>query len=118
MLDITEGKDYIFVEKETSDFYSIKLLSGDWSNLVYTYGKVQLKEDPKNDCATLSFDYKIEEYPTNLDISFESDPKFRDYLGNVLANIITESEFKIGTDGTESSIDHHKESNSERGLLS
>ena len=119
-IKIIEGTDYKFVEKESSDFYSVKLLSGKWQGLIYTYGQISIKESPQTDCATLSFDYKIEEFPsaTTNSSEFEKDEEFKNYLGEVLTNIIEESEFKIGeNNGTEPASDHTQELNSERDLL-
>jgi hypothetical protein len=113
---IIEGTDYRFVEKETSDFYSVQLLSGKWEGLVYTYGHVGIKEDQDNETATLKFNYKIEECPDGM-VVFE-DAEFNNYLGEVLANIIEESEFKIGeNNGTKPADDRNQELNSERDLL-
>ncbi len=113
---IIEGTDYRFVEKETSDFYSVQLLSGKWEGLVYTYGKVEIKEDPDKDFATLKFSYKIEECPDGMTIV--EDEEFNNYLGEVLANIIEESEFKIGeNNGTKPADDRNQEPNSERDVL-
>ena len=113
---IIEGKDYQFVEKETADFYSVQLLSGKWEGLVYTYGQVGIKENPDNGSATLKFSYKIEDCPDGM-VVFE-DSEFNNYLGEVLANIIEESEFKIGeNNGTKPADDRNQEPNSERDIL-
>jgi len=113
---IVEGTDYRFVEKETSDFYSVQLLSGKWEGLVYTYGQVGIKENPESGGATLKFNYKIEDCPDGM-VVFE-DTELNNYLGEVLANIIEESEFKIGeNNGTKPASDHTQELNSERDLL-
>lgn len=114
---IIEGTDYRFVEKETSDFFSVQLLSGKWEGLVYTYGQVGIKENTEDGTATLKFNYKIEDCPDGM-VVFE-DVEFNNYLGEVLANIIEESEFKIGeNNGTKSTDDRTQESNTERNLLS
>jgi hypothetical protein len=89
--------DYVFVEKPSSDFYSVKLLKGEYAGVIYTYGAVTLKEDKKNDTAVLQFQYKIEFTPEHVDSEalFE-DSRFKNYIGNVLSCIMDENEFKIG----------------------
>ena len=56
-----EHVDYKFVEKATSDFYSVKLLTGKFAGVIYTYGLVKLQENLESDSLTVQFDYKIED---------------------------------------------------------
>jgi len=92
-----ECVDYVFVEKASSDFYSVKLLTGQWTGVIYTYGTVNIREDKENDVAILQFQYKIEETPEEFgsDALMES-PSFKNYIGSILSCILEENEFKIG----------------------
>lgn len=114
MIDITEGIDYNFVERADSDFYSIRLLTGGWAGVIYTYGRVSIKEDPARDCAVLSFDYRIEdtEGTTHTAERLQSDVRFKNMIGDILANILSNSDIQIGKDGTESTDNNSKGTNS------
>jgi hypothetical protein len=91
-----ETVDYVFVEKPSSEFYSVKLLTGKYSNVIYTYGKVSISEDEKNDLARLHFQFKIEETPNSIDHDLMKDETFMNYIGDILSCILQENEFKIG----------------------
>lgn len=93
---MTEGVDYVYVEHDAADFYSIRLKSGPFSGVIYTYGRVSIKEERGQ--ARLSFVFKIED---TIDCKFskgdlESNADFKNYIGDVLADILSASEFQIG----------------------
>ena len=110
MIDIREGIDYNFVERAESDFYSIRLMTGKWAGVIYTYGRVSIQEDPRNDRATLSFDYRIEDTEGTCEVpsALEASVDFKNMIGDVLTDILSKSEIQIGKDGTKSSNDNHK----------
>lgn len=91
---IEEFVDYTYVDKPTADFYSIKLLSGKWKEVIYTYGRVSLREDIENDTLHLKFDYRIEENVGIKDLENCSD--FKNYIGDILKLILENSTAKIG----------------------
>lgn len=109
-----EGIDYNFVERTNSDFYSIRLMTSQWAGIIYTYGRVSIKEDKRNDCATLSFDYIIEDVAGTefVPAQLESCDDFRNMIGDVLTDILSKSEMNIGKDGAKSTNDNHKGTNS------
>jgi hypothetical protein len=89
--------DYVFVEKPSSDFYSVKLLQGAYTDVIYTYCAVTLKEDKENDTAVLQFQYKIESTPEHIDdAQLFNDVHFKNYIGDLLSHILEKNEFKIG----------------------
>jgi hypothetical protein len=49
-----------YVESAASDLYAIKLKKGRWKGVIFTFGKVDLKEDKENDQLAVNFQYKIE----------------------------------------------------------
>jgi hypothetical protein len=106
-----EGEDFVFVEHEAADFYSLKLKSGDFAGVIYTYGRVSLKEEKKQ--VRLSFTYKIED---TMECKYskaelESSDAFRNYIGEVLAEILSTDQFQIGNNnGVQSSDNHSQES--------
>ena len=80
-----------FVEKPSSELYSIKVVQGPYLGVIYTYGKVHISEDKENDRAKVDFDWKLESWPTNLTKKeIEESKEFQDYIGNLLTTLIEE----------------------------
>lgn len=108
-----EGEDFVFVEHDAADFYSILLKNGPYSGVIYTYGKVTLKEE--NDQVRLGFTFKIED---TLECNYSKDDleesdAFRNHIGDVLSEILSTSQFQIGNNnGVQSANDNLKELNS------
>lgn len=85
------GTDYSVVAKADSDFYSIKIKTGNYSGVIFTFGKVQIKEDTDFDCARLAFDFKIEECPKNLsEKKLNKSREFKEYLAQILINLLND----------------------------
>jgi hypothetical protein len=105
-----EEIDYNFVEHADSTLYSIRLMTGNWAGVIYTYGRVSIREDRRNDTAVLSFDYRIEDVG---DTSFapedlETSDAFRNMIGDILADILSSEEIHIGKDATKFTDDNRK----------
>tara|TARA_A100001011_G_C14075161_1_gene742047 strand:+ start:447 stop:764 length:318 start_codon:yes stop_codon:yes gene_type:complete len=93
------SNNYSIVERAESELYSIKVLQGHYSDIVYTYGKVQIIENKKEDTAKLKFDFKIEEVPDNHDMDdLMEDTQFKNEIGDILSDILSEG--KIGNAGS------------------
>lgn len=81
--------DYKFVEKASSEFYSIQLLTGKYTGVIYTYGIVRFQDD-----LSVSFDYKIEEIlPIATDKTMtipglDANSEFKDYIAKALQYIL------------------------------
>ena len=86
-----EGEDYKIVFKEGSEFYSVQLLKGKYANVIFTYGKVQIKEPTEDGSLPLSFNWKLEEKPDTLEETLEDSAEFQNYIGDILADLIQES---------------------------
>ena len=88
---------YTFVEKIDSELYSIKILEGLYANIIYTYGKVTIEEDVENDLARILFDFVIERAvdPYTAE-ELESSDEFRNYIGNILTEILNNQDAQIG----------------------
>ena len=103
---ITEN-DYAFVEKPTSELYSVRLKSGQWSGVIVTYGKVSLKVNEDKETATLSFQFNVDEAPAphNVEILEESND-FNNHLGDILSHIIQNAfdtgNYKVGSNDKQS----------------
>lgn len=96
---------YSIVEHNDSNFYSIRIDEGFYSNVIFTFGKVSIKESEDQSSATLSFTFKIEEPDRHTIEALENDPKFKNYIGDILSSILSESQAQIKTisNGEESS---------------
>lgn len=96
------SKSYSFVENDfTDDSWHVKINEGTYKDIVYKYGKIQIKEGGEE--ATLGFQYKIVETPEHfLDEDLDCSVDFMDTLGDILSHIITDSldtgKFKLGND--------------------
>ena len=101
---------YNFVERDESELYSVRLLKGEWLGLIYTYGRVSIKEDKWKKQATLAFDFKIEDTSEcdHFKEDLEKSDRFKNYIGDVLAHILSQSDIHIGKiDGKEPTDDNH-----------
>ena len=80
-----ETVDYEYVvDEKDKDSVHIKLLSGDYKDTVFKYGKVGVKEE--GDKAYLQFNFDVIYSPIKkLDKKLE----FRNYIGDLLSTIIT-----------------------------
>lgn len=99
MMKVTSDT-YSFVENDFSDdSWHVKINEGDYKDIVYKYGKIQVKE--LDDEATLSFQYKIVDLPENIiEEDLQLDTEFMNTLGQILTHIIEDSletgKFKLG----------------------
>lgn len=85
-----------YVEKQNSDFTSIKIDDDPYCGIIYTLGKVSVAE-PEDDGgnATLTFDFKVDEVPPSFGKSkeeIENDPLFSEFIGEILVDILVEEE--------------------------
>lgn len=93
-----EGKDYLLVEDDLHpDQFLIQLTGSGYAGVVYRYGKVSIVEE--KDQARLKFIYKIESVPDSLARhrdKLPDDAEFNNLLGDILADIISNNDYKIG----------------------
>jgi hypothetical protein len=94
---------YSFVDNDLAidDAWHIKIKEGLFRDIVYKYGKIQIKENDISGEATLSFQYKIIDLPSHLvedDLNGSTD--FMTLIGDILTHIIEDSfetgKFKLG----------------------
>ena len=90
MRQLKEGKDWIFIipEDEGTTIH-LKLTSGEYKDTVYQYGKVQTEESPDGSLY-LKFVYNIVETPFDKEALEKSD-NFKNYIGDVLVNIMSQN---------------------------
>lgn len=104
---LIEGVDYLytFPENDPKSIH-IKLLDGPYKDTVYKYGKVKFKQE--NEQVYLIFGYDVIESTVEKPKKLEKDVDFKNYIGNLLAEIMSsniEQEVidETGTDDSEES---------------
>ena len=80
------GVDYKFHNFPDSDLTGIRLLKGDYREVIYLYGRVGIEE--KGVVAALQFDYKIVESGNHTEESLQSDDKFVTIIGDILRELL------------------------------
>ncbi len=82
-----EGIDYCFIyPKNDETAVHIKFLEGPYKNTVFKYGKVKFKEE--NQQVYLLFAYDVIESPVDKPKKLEKDTDFKNYIGNLLVEIM------------------------------
>jgi hypothetical protein len=83
-----EGIDYCFIyPKNDEHSVHIRLLDGPYKDTVYKYGKVKFEE--KNDLMYLLFAYDVIESPVMKPKKMEKDENFKNYIGDLLVEIMS-----------------------------
>tara|TARA_B100001939_G_C16715704_1_gene518996 strand:+ start:253 stop:615 length:363 start_codon:yes stop_codon:yes gene_type:complete len=88
MLYNISDDDYTLVEQPNNPLHGVKILRGQWKDVVVVYGAVSVKESPELDCATLSFNFNIQDPGESTIDELEQDEAFKNYLGDLLQYII------------------------------
>jgi len=84
---MTEGIDYCFIyPKNDGTAVHIKFLEGFYKDTVFKYGKVKFKEE--NDQVYLLFAYDVLESTIDKPQKLEKDEKFKNYIGDLLVEIM------------------------------
>ena len=97
----SEITDYIFVDDLKNDkVYAVRLVSGPYVDTTYKYANIKLNEDPEKEMCTLSYAYSIIATAEGHDKeTLNVDAAFKDYIGDVLTDILSNQEYKIGNHG-------------------
>jgi hypothetical protein len=83
-----EGLDYCFIyPKDDESAVHIRFLDGPYRDTVFKYGKV--KFDEKNDQVYLLFAYDVIESTVDKPRKLEKDDKFKNYIGDLLVEIMS-----------------------------
>ena len=85
---------YVFAQRDVDDFSCIKIVEGDYKDIIYTYGHVKFasEENDKGEIP-LTFDYNVKVNPNNVDTTSED---FRNYIGDILIEVV-EKQLEDGT---------------------
>ena len=83
-----EGIDYCFIyPKDDGNSVHIKLLEGPYKDTIFKYGKVKFEE--KNEQMYLLFAYDVLESTVSKPKKLEKDDKFKNYIGDLLVEIMS-----------------------------
>ena len=83
-----EGIDYCFIyPKDDKETAHIKILSGDYKDTLFKYGKVSFKE--YTDGPHLLFAYYVLECPVMKPKLLEKDSDFKQYAGDLLVELMS-----------------------------
>jgi len=82
------NKDYVFAQREQDEFSCIKIIIGEYKDVIYKYGRVQFASEPNQlDQLPLKFDYEVMKNPNNVDTQTEN---FRHKIGDILVEVMEE----------------------------
>lgn len=73
------------IESKSTGLQAIKLTEGAFEGIIYTYGKVELKEDEENKRVNLAFEYEIID---NANKGLTDKKPFEQYIGGILEELI------------------------------
>ena len=83
-----KNKKYVFVQRDVDDFSCIKIIEGEYKDVIYTYGHVKFAPEPnKDDRLPLKFTYDVQRNPNNIDTKSED---FRNLIGDILVEVMEE----------------------------
>ena len=85
-----EGVDYCFIyPKDDETAVHIRFLEGPYKDTTFKYGKVKFKEE--NEQIYLLFAYDVIESSVDKPKKLEKDTDFKNYIGNLLVEIMGSS---------------------------
>jgi hypothetical protein len=83
-----EGIDYCFIyPKDDGQSVHIKLLDGPYKDTIFKYGKVKFKEEKEQ--VYLLFAYDVIESPVMKPKKMEKDEAFKNYIGDLLVELMS-----------------------------
>jgi hypothetical protein len=105
---MVEGLDYCYIyPKDDAQSVHIRLLEGPYKGTIYKYGKVKFEEI--NEQMHLLFGYDVLESPVLKPAKLEKDDTFKNYIGDLLVEIMSSNIEQEVFD--ETGTDDSKESN-------
>lgn len=88
---MSRGPNVVTVEREGEQFYALRITEGEYENVIFTIGKVQITENEEQTEATLKYDFKIDKVPDSYNIKELNDNiNFKDTVGDILVDIFEE----------------------------
>ena len=79
---------YVFAQRDVDDFSCIKIVEGNYKDIIYTYGHVKFasEENDKGEIP-LKFTYDVMTNPNSEDVKSDD---FRNYIGDILVECVEE----------------------------
>lgn len=95
--------DYTFMENAMSENWAVRIKTGEWSDVIFAYGKIGIVESADKESATLQFNYKILDAGDFEEDVLQCSTEFNNHVGDILSHILEDSlinnnEFRIGKD--------------------
>jgi len=85
---------YVFAQRDVDDYSCIKIIEGEYKDIIYTYGHVKFaSEENERGELPLKFDYDVKKNPNNVDTT---STEFRNYIGDILIEVV-EKQLENGT---------------------
>ena len=83
---------FMLVSDKSQEWTALRLtdLTKEYKDIIYKYGKVEIKEDEKSDNASLQFNYDVLVSPTIPKEDLEEDIDFKNLMGDILHHLIEE----------------------------
>ena len=77
---------YVFAQRDVDDFSCIKIVEGNYKDIIYTYGHVKFasEENAKGEIP-LKFDYDVLVNPNQAKVDTE---EFMHYIGDILLEVV------------------------------
>lgn len=90
-IDISRAYDYVSSKEENKEWTAIRLtdLTGKYSDIVYTYGKVSFGDETENGEMPLTFHYDVVLSKDIEESVLKEDIDFKNLLGDILIDILT-----------------------------
>ena len=92
---------YTFVEHTNDEAWYIKIKEGEYKDVIYKYGRIEVTE--VDDHAKLKFQFNVTKIPDDLGMTsedFNEDVTFMNLIGDILTHIIEDAmdsgQYKIG----------------------
>ena len=86
------SRSFMLVSDKSKEWTALRLtdLTEEYKDIIFQYGKVEIKEDEKNDNASLQFNYDVLVSPTIPKEDLEEDIDFKNLMGDILHHLIEE----------------------------
>ena len=86
-MELIEGTDYCFIYPKDGTSVHIKFIQGPYKDITFKYGKVKFKEEDNQ--VYLLFAYDVIESPVTKPKKLEKDIDFKNYIGDLLVNLMS-----------------------------
>ena len=77
---------YVFAQRDVDDFSCIKIVEGNYKDIIYTYGHVKFaSEENEKGEIPLKFDYDVLVNPNQVKVD---TIEFQNYIGDILLEVV------------------------------